>query len=62
MEYIPGGNLYKYVVQKGRRPEDEARNFFQQIIAGVEYCHIHQGFFFFFFFIFCCYFVVFIGI
>jgi serine/threonine protein kinase len=48
MEYISGGNLYDYIVQKGKQTEDSARKFFQQIIGGVEYCHIHQGFFFLF--------------
>jgi serine/threonine protein kinase len=33
------GELFDYIVEKGRLMEDEARNFFQQIISGVEYCH-----------------------
>eukprot|EP01071_Lankesteria_metandrocarpae_P005606 Lankesteria_metandrocarpae@DN4061_c0_g1_i1.p1 len=39
MEYVPGGELFDHIVQKSRLPEDEARRFFQQIVAGVEYCH-----------------------
>lgn len=33
------GELFDYIVEKGRLMEDEARRFFQQIISGVEYCH-----------------------
>nr|AFN89137.1 sucrose non-fermenting 1 [Mesembryanthemum crystallinum] len=39
MEYVRSGELFDYIVEKGRLQEDEARNFFQQIISGVEYCH-----------------------
>ncbi|PHT62346.1 hypothetical protein T459_33795 [Capsicum annuum] len=39
MEYAKSGELFDYIVEKGRLQEDEARNFFQQIISGVEYCH-----------------------
>lgn len=39
MEYVKAGELFDYIVEKGRLQEDEARNFFQQIISGVEYCH-----------------------
>ncbi|CAA0826859.1 SNF1-related protein kinase catalytic subunit alpha KIN10 [Striga hermonthica] len=39
MEYVPRGELFDYIVEKGRLQENEARHFFQQIIAGVEYCH-----------------------
>lgn len=33
------GELFDYIVEKGRLLEDEARTFFQQIVSGVEYCH-----------------------
>ena len=33
------GELFDYIVEKGRLLEEEARRFFQQIISGVEYCH-----------------------
>jgi serine/threonine protein kinase len=39
MEYVRTGELFDYIVEKGRLMEDEARLFFQQIISGVEYCH-----------------------
>lgn len=39
MEYVKTGELFDYIVEKGRLVEDEARHFFQQIISGVEYCH-----------------------
>lgn len=39
MEYVKCGELFDHIVEKGRLQEEEARNFFQQIIAGVEYCH-----------------------
>ncbi|XP_018488830.1 SNF1-related protein kinase catalytic subunit alpha KIN10 [Raphanus sativus] len=39
LEYVNSGELFDYIVEKGRLQEDEARNFFQQIISGVEYCH-----------------------
>lgn len=42
MEYVSGGELFDYIVQKGRLSENEARRFFQQILAGVEYCHYHN--------------------
>jgi 5'-AMP-activated protein kinase catalytic alpha subunit len=39
MEYVQGGELFDHIVHKLRLREDEARRFFQQILAGVEYCH-----------------------
>ena len=42
MEYVSGGELFDYIVHKGRLSETEARHFFQQIIAGIEYCHFHR--------------------
>ncbi|XP_042004812.1 SNF1-related protein kinase catalytic subunit alpha KIN10-like [Salvia splendens] len=39
MEYVKSGELFDYIVEKGRLQEEEARTFFQQIISGVEYCH-----------------------
>ena len=42
-EYVSGGELFDYiVVLKGRLLADEARNFFHQIISGVEYCHFQK--------------------
>jgi len=39
MEYVQGGELFDHIVHKLRLKEEEARRFFQQILAGVEYCH-----------------------
>ncbi|TKY45308.1 SNF1-related protein kinase catalytic subunit alpha KIN10 [Spatholobus suberectus] len=40
MEHAKSGELFDYIVEKGRLQEDEARNIFQQqTISGVEYCH-----------------------
>ncbi|KNE97410.1 CAMK/CAMKL/GIN4 protein kinase [Puccinia striiformis f. sp. tritici PST-78] len=39
MEYVEGGELFEYLVSRGRLSEDEALNYFQQIIRGVDYCH-----------------------
>ncbi|KAJ3146162.1 Protein kinase [Geranomyces michiganensis] len=41
MEYA-GGELFNYIVNRGRMSEDDARKFFQQIICAVEYCHRHK--------------------
>ena len=37
MEYCEGGELFNYIVKKGRLPEDEVSFFFYQIINGIEY-------------------------
>lgn len=42
MEYVSNGELFDYIVSKGRLVPDEARHFFHQIVAGVEYCHFHS--------------------
>lgn len=42
MEFVSGGELFDYIVGKGKLEEKEARYFFQQIISGVEYCHLHM--------------------
>jgi hypothetical protein len=39
MEYAPGGSLLDYVRGKKRLAEAEAAYFFQQIVAGLQYCH-----------------------
>jgi 5'-AMP-activated protein kinase catalytic alpha subunit len=38
-EYVKAGELFDYIVEKGRLDESEARLYFQQIVGGVEYCH-----------------------
>ncbi|XP_005096925.1 5'-AMP-activated protein kinase catalytic subunit alpha-2 [Aplysia californica] len=42
MEHVAGGELFDYIVKNGRLKEGEARQFFQQIISGVDYCHRHM--------------------
>jgi 5'-AMP-activated protein kinase, catalytic alpha subunit len=42
MEYVPEGELFDYIVSRGRLPADEARQFFHQIVSGIEYCHHHR--------------------
>ena len=39
---MSGGELFDYIVSKGRLSADEARSFFHQIISGVEYCHFQK--------------------
>lgn len=39
LEYIEGGELFDYLIKKGRLEEREAVNYFKQIIYGVDYCH-----------------------
>jgi serine/threonine protein kinase len=36
---VEGGELFDYLVSQGRLHPDEASRYFQQIIAGVDYCH-----------------------
>lgn len=39
MEYANGNELFNYIVSKKRLSEQEACEFFQQIISGIEYLH-----------------------
>lgn len=39
MEYVPGGELFDYLVSHGRLEVSDARFVFQQIISGIEYIH-----------------------
>ncbi|XP_074590230.1 SNF1-related protein kinase catalytic subunit alpha KIN10-like [Curcuma longa] len=39
MEYVESGELFDYIVEKGRLQEAEAHHIFLQIISGVEHCH-----------------------
>jgi serine/threonine protein kinase len=38
LEHIEGGELFDYLVSKGRLDLSEALIFFQQIVMGLEYC------------------------
>ncbi|KAA8494586.1 putative serine/threonine-protein kinase [Porphyridium purpureum] len=39
IEYVDGCELFDYLVKRGSLSKDEALDFFQQIIQGLEYCH-----------------------
>lgn len=39
MEYVDKGNLYDYVVKRGKLKEKLAKKFFTQIVSVIEYCH-----------------------
>lgn len=42
LEYIEGGELFDFLVHKGRLTEHEAAHYFGQIIDAVAYCHKFQ--------------------
>ena len=42
MEYAEGGELFDYIVSKGRLKEKEAAFFYHQIIEGIEFLHSHK--------------------
>lgn len=42
MELVGGGELFDYLIQRGKLSEVEARLFFQQMISAVGYCHHHK--------------------
>ena len=42
MEYAEGGELFDYIVSKGRLPEQEAAFFYYQLIEGIEFLHKHK--------------------
>ena len=39
MEYLEGGELLKYVQDRKKLNEDEARGFFLQLLDAISYCH-----------------------
>lgn len=42
LELVSGGELFDYLVKKGRLSEREARKFFRQIVSAVDFCHKHS--------------------
>lgn len=40
MEYLPGGELYDYVLDREGLAEPEARDMFYQIVDAVHHCHL----------------------
>jgi len=42
LELISGGELFDYLVRKGRLTSREARQFFKQIVSAVHFCHHHN--------------------
>ncbi|XP_055354632.1 serine/threonine kinase SAD-1-like [Paramacrobiotus metropolitanus] len=41
LEHVGGGELFDYLVKKGRLTPKEARKFFRQIISALDFCHSH---------------------
>jgi BR serine/threonine kinase len=39
LEHVSGGELFDYLVRKGRLMSKEARKFFRQIISALDFCH-----------------------
>ncbi|KAI8800985.1 kinase-like domain-containing protein [Cladochytrium replicatum] len=42
MEYAHGGELFDYIVNRGKLSEKESRHFFRQILSAVGYCHMNS--------------------
>ena len=42
LEHVAGGELFDYLVKKGRLTPKEARKFFRQIISALDFCHSHM--------------------
>ena len=49
MEYVKGGDLFDYIVEKSRLSEELARKLFRQLVSAVMYIHenliVHRGIF-----------------
>lgn len=39
LEYVEGGELFDYLVQRRKLPEPEAVDYIQQILNAIDYCH-----------------------
>lgn len=42
MEYASEGEFYSLIERKGKLSEEEAKNYFSQILSAVEYCHLNR--------------------
>ncbi|XP_029441131.1 serine/threonine-protein kinase BRSK1 [Rhinatrema bivittatum] len=42
LEHVSGGELFDYLVKKGRLTPKEARKFFRQIISALDFCHSYS--------------------
>mmetsp|Transcript_106693 Transcript_106693/g.168588 ORF Transcript_106693/g.168588 Transcript_106693/m.168588 type:complete len:396 (+) Transcript_106693:112-1299(+) len=42
MELVSGGDLYDFIVTNKRHGEPTARRIFQELIAGLEHCHVNK--------------------
>eukprot|EP00638_Chattonella_subsalsa_P021735 CAMPEP_0117884484 /NCGR_PEP_ID=MMETSP0950-20121206/18919_1 /TAXON_ID=44440 /ORGANISM="Chattonella subsalsa, Strain CCMP2191" /LENGTH=639 /DNA_ID=CAMNT_0005740883 /DNA_START=21 /DNA_END=1940 /DNA_ORIENTATION=- len=42
LEYCPGGELFDYIVSRGKLEVEDARRMFQQLIGALEYIHHHK--------------------
>ena len=41
-DFVEGQELFDIIANEGKMPEERARHFFSQIVAGIVYCH-HSG-------------------
>lgn len=41
LEYVPGGELFDKICAVGRLDENQARDYFRQLLSAVQYCHAH---------------------
>ncbi|VDN16028.1 unnamed protein product [Dibothriocephalus latus] len=39
VEYLPGGELFDYILQKGSLGEPEARSIFRELVSAIGYAH-----------------------
>jgi serine/threonine-protein kinase HSL1, negative regulator of Swe1 kinase len=39
LEHCGGGELFEYLIHRGRLPEYEAVDYFRQVLSGLSYCH-----------------------
>jgi serine/threonine protein kinase len=42
IEYMPGGDLSKYIKAKTRMSEEDVRTVLQQVCKSIHFCHMHQ--------------------